>query len=54
MHAAGDGEGEVAERLGELHAVVGRVGLDQRLVAVLGAIQSKVPQSTMTPPIELP
>ena len=35
--ARGDGEGEVAERLGELHAVVGRVRLDQRLVAVLGA-----------------
>ena len=37
QHAAGDGEGEVAEGLGQLHAVVAGVGVDQRLEAVLGA-----------------
>ncbi len=36
-HPAGDGEGEVAEGLGELHAVVAGVGIDQRLEPVLGA-----------------
>ena len=35
--AAGDGEGEVAEGLGQPHAVVAGVGVDQRLVLVLGA-----------------
>ena len=53
-HAAGDGEGEIAEGLGQPHAVVAGVGIDQRRVLLLGASQSKVPQSTMTPPIELP
>ena len=35
-HPAGDGEGEVAKRLGQPHAVVAGVGLDQRRVFVLG------------------
>ena len=54
QHAAGDGEGEIAEGLGERDAVIGRPRGPTASDSARSPIQSNVPQSTMAPPIELP
>ena len=53
-HAAGDGEGEIAEGLVQLHAVIFRPRLRKQRIAPASADQLKLPPSTMMPPIELP
>ena len=54
QHAAGDGEGEVAEGLVQHHAVIFRARLRQHRIAAGSRDQSNVPPSTIMPPIELP
>ena len=53
-HAAGDGEGEIAERLVQHDAVIFRPRLATASDSGFSRDQLKVPPSTIRPPIELP
>ena len=52
FHARLDDEGQVAEDLDELHAVIAGAGLGE--VRELASFQGNLPLSTMMPPIEVP